>query len=510
MYNELELFVRRKRPKAEDRRREQASVFGLRSSIFLIFAFSSILGAQNLKHNHDPLPDVQRHFIKYPFLEKEENIIVNNDALEVFYQKIAKLERGEIDKVSIVHIGDSHIQADFWSGWLRRLFQYRFGSAGRGFVFPFGLAESHNPLDIKTTSNTNWQYHRNIYKKGPAMGISGASIATDKADFYIELTIKDSLVSDKFDKITLFNNKGKSAFDFTLGKGDVKKADLKKIPVKRKYHRVRSGETLSHLARKYHTSVRNLKYWNRLRTSRINIGQRLKVSKPQYAKPKTPDFKRFAYLANTEYPDSVFMATLLLDEPVNQLVIKAEKILDAQKETIIYGLVFENTTEQGVLYNAIGVNGATFNHYNKATHFFEQLKRLEADLVIVSLGTNESLGSKLDNKVFSNQSALFFENLKEALPMSAVLVTTNPAVLKKKKYKNEGNEVVRKVLISQAMRGGFAYWDLQKIMGEKGAMENWQKTKLARKDGVHFTRKGYKIQAELLFDAIMKGYNAGN
>ncbi len=45
------------------------------------------------------------------------------------------------------------------------------------------------------------------------------------------------------------------------------------------YYKVKSGDNLGHIARKYHCSVKQLKSWNNLRSDRINIGQRLKVGK---------------------------------------------------------------------------------------------------------------------------------------------------------------------------------------------------------------------------------------
>lgn len=44
-------------------------------------------------------------------------------------------------------------------------------------------------------------------------------------------------------------------------------------------HKVRSGETLSEIAGKYHVTVTQLKSWNNLRSTRINIGQRLVLYK---------------------------------------------------------------------------------------------------------------------------------------------------------------------------------------------------------------------------------------
>ena len=42
-------------------------------------------------------------------------------------------------------------------------------------------------------------------------------------------------------------------------------------------HKVRSGQTLSHISLKYRVSVKNIKKWNNLRTSRINRGQSLYI-----------------------------------------------------------------------------------------------------------------------------------------------------------------------------------------------------------------------------------------
>lgn len=340
------------------------------------------------------------------------------------------------------------------------------------------------------------------------MGLAGASIATGEDSFYIELIVEDSLSSDKFNKITLFNQKGDKTFDFTLGSGDVKKAYQKERPTKRRYHRVRSGETLSHLASRYGCSVSSLKRWNGLRSSRINIGQRLAVSKPIYVKSKTPDFNRFAYLANSEYPDSIFSATLQLEKPVNQLVIKGERRMPSQKEMTFYGVSLENTLQPGILYHSIGVNGSTFYHYNKAALFFDQVGSLNADLIIISLGTNEALSSGFKREQFDEQANAFLEKIKTQFPEASILITTNAAALDKNKRENSENETAREVLLENAKKYDAAAWDLYKIMGGTGSMKEWQAKGIAQSDGVHFVQKAYELQAALLFDALMNGYNA--
>lgn len=43
------------------------------------------------------------------------------------------------------------------------------------------------------------------------------------------------------------------------------------------YYKIRKGDTLSHIARKYHVSVAQLKKWNRLHSDFIREGQKLKI-----------------------------------------------------------------------------------------------------------------------------------------------------------------------------------------------------------------------------------------
>ena len=45
------------------------------------------------------------------------------------------------------------------------------------------------------------------------------------------------------------------------------------------YYTVKSGDTLSRIAVKYHTTVANIKKWNSLRSDMIRPGQKLKVKK---------------------------------------------------------------------------------------------------------------------------------------------------------------------------------------------------------------------------------------
>jgi membrane-bound lytic murein transglycosylase D len=51
------------------------------------------------------------------------------------------------------------------------------------------------------------------------------------------------------------------------------------VGAKTKYHTVKKGQTLSYVANKYGVSVTKLQKWNNMKSSKLKIGQRLKILK---------------------------------------------------------------------------------------------------------------------------------------------------------------------------------------------------------------------------------------
>ena len=80
--------------------------------------------------------------------------------LETFF---AALERSETDgvdeRVGIVQIGDSHTASDTLSGQLRRRFQTRFGSAGRGLAAPGRPWAGFRQEQMSWGMSRGWQTH---------------------------------------------------------------------------------------------------------------------------------------------------------------------------------------------------------------------------------------------------------------------------------------------------------------------------------------------------------------
>ncbi len=107
---------------------------------------------------------LQAQIDAYPFLrtDKNEIYIPSKTSFKLFFDKLKKLQSGEKEKVHILHIGDSHIQADIFSGRVRQRFadDYRFGIGARGFLFPYRLAKSNNPEDFQVLYTGSWEGKR--------------------------------------------------------------------------------------------------------------------------------------------------------------------------------------------------------------------------------------------------------------------------------------------------------------------------------------------------------------
>ncbi len=160
---------------------------------------------------------------KYRFLKPDKNVIGNDsDALDRFYQQLYLLETKSTTRVSIAHIGDSHIQADFFSGMLRQKLQTEFGNAGRGLIFPYRVARTNEPTSYQSSSNVSWETKRNIFLDNPLpIGIGGITIKTMDSAAAIKLNVLDQGALDySFTKLSIFQDKGPGVFDFMVYEGN--------------------------------------------------------------------------------------------------------------------------------------------------------------------------------------------------------------------------------------------------------------------------------------------------
>ena len=130
------------------------------------------------------------------------------------------------------------------------------------------------------------------------------------------------------------------------------------------------------------------------------------------------------------------------------------------------GIVLEND-QNGIIYHAIGVNGARFSDYNKCSLFFDQIQALQPDLIIVSLGTNEAFWKALGRN-YDKQVENFIAQIREHYGNCPILLTSPPPSLFKKKLTNPYCEQYTHVLIDNSVKKNYGVFDMYNVLGGSG------------------------------------------
>jgi lysophospholipase L1-like esterase len=380
---------------------------------------------------------VYKPSFNYKFSKAKPNVIVDRDSLLCrFFENLShlrKLSNDSVKNISVVHIGDSHIQADFFTGTARKLMNHYFGNPGRGLIAPNRLMKSNNGRHYKITSSKQWKHSFVVKPNGIPIGITGLGLQTRDltADINI-LTVDESFPGEwDFNKVTAYCDIGKT--DIYLTQQNVLEIDT------------------------------------------INP----------------------------------FAKAFLLDTLTNNVEIS---FISPEQEISVSGFHLSNG-KSGVFYHSIGINGAKFCDYNQCSEeFYQQIASLNPDLVIVSLGTNESMHKAIDEDQLYSDISDFVFNIRHSSPNTTVIFTTPVETFARAGRKtsavpNRKVGKVRDIIINFAEKNGYPYWDLYNIAGGKDSALEWNKKKLFVRDRIHLTQRGYEYMGELLFEAIIKSYN---
>ena len=164
--------------------------------------------------------------VAYPFLNTAANHIENATiGLQRFYQRLAQLPLYPTGlpsaRVSVVHIGDSHLQADEFSGRTRQELQRTYGNAGRGLVFPFHVAKADGSHSFRTFNKGGrlWWSRRLLSRPDSTLpvGLSGFVLATTDSNAAFVLRIPPQPGPDyRFTRLTLLRQASPTAFDWQV------------------------------------------------------------------------------------------------------------------------------------------------------------------------------------------------------------------------------------------------------------------------------------------------------
>lgn len=421
------------------------------------------------------------------------NTITNTSALKLFFEKLYYLDTQKAGKVNIVHIGDSHIQADLFTGVIRKALQERFGNGGCGFTFPHNLAKTNGGHYIRYNSNVSWESRRNIYEpNGTVVGLSGIGLFTEK-NFAVEVSVRDS--SYLFNTIKIITPGNKPTFDVATSS---KIIVLESTVPKKITHRIKNGEVLGSIADKYGVGISAIKKLNDLKSDNIRAGKTLRIptNEMQQKQVKRSEFIPLSLAADA------FSNYYHSEKPLSKIYLLPGKKADSYN---LNGLVLEKD-DAGIIYHSIGVNGAKASDYNKYPLFFEQLPALKPDLIIISLGTNESF-DKMTNDEYLQQLNLFLANIKEKNPDVAILMMTPPPSLFKRRYPNTFAAGYAKQILMQETEKNYASWDLYSEMGGLFSVNRNAAKGLLSADKVHYSKAGYEKQGAMFSESFLQAYD---
>ena len=324
----------------------------------------------------------------------------------------------------MLHIGDSHVQADYFSGQVRKRLQAHFGNAGRGLIFPYRMANSWGPIDFGFAYSGLWQYS-SIVKPGGAgnIGYSGFAVSTVQ-NGTVEIRVRKKNENLEFSQVRILGNN----------------------------------------------------------TSFL----------PQYSKTNFSAYKldHSTVIDFEGLEDSVVLRPLLSSKPVD-----------------LGGFVLTNG-QPGLLYHAIGINGASTLHFERSEYKGQEASELRPDLIIVSLGTNDAYvpPSSFCSSCIYGRYLQLIRSIKASNPGVSLLLTVPPDHYYQRNYPSKNLNQIIDIIYEVGSEENTAIWDLYRLMGGAGSIAEWRHMGLAQRDLVHFTEEGYTLQGDWLFEALMHHY----
>lgn len=378
--------------------------------------------------------------LKFIDFEKNKIEVFDSTQWTFFQKKLCSCAESDTAKVSIVHIGDSHLQADFLSGELRRCLHREFNHSrpSRGLIFPYTVAGTNNPSNYKIGYTGDWTNSKCIDRQCENIGISGITVTTSDTTSTLYICIADNEPPGYGgSRIQLFT-------------------DLNKLGL----WPILYGDTAT----------------NRL--AKIDV-----------------ESQSIIWELDTIVDSIAFT--------FNKMPIQGKRIKSKGDSFILQGLSL--TTGKGIEYHTIGVNGARVSSYLKCEKFIPQLKSLNPDLVIISLGTNDSYGQNFNSEKFENQLAKLIESIqKEGICNNILLTTPGNDKINRELY-NQNAHICAETIAKVGKQMKCAIWDFNAIMGNGENVDVWFESGLMRSDYLHFTKEGYELQAHLLFNAMLNG-----
>jgi|WetSurMetagenome_2_1015567.scaffolds.fasta_scaffold04744_3 lysophospholipase L1-like esterase len=375
-------------------------------------------------------------------------------ALDPFFAALGALEHPPSDSVRIVrilHFGDSHVEADLWTGEIRRLLQARFGDGGVGYVMP----------------GKPWRFFRHTLAKSTGTGWLPVGVGKDPGDGFVGLSAAAIAPGPKVQPAGVLAPG--ATYEVQVG-----------LP---------SGPA-------------PLALWVDGECAFAGpVGEGYEIPGDGLAQEVRP-------LPSDPCQSVVFLrgSTIVPDMPHD---VSLQPLQGGDLRLL--GMEFESG-RSGVLYEPLGIIGAEVSNLDK---WRPEVRRILLDhtapgLIVVSYGTNEMGQNDFSEEDYLALCGRIIADLRRDAPGVPLLVT-GPIDRDARRSRLKGvvktNEPeVVDALRRAALENGAAFWDARAAMGGEGSIVAWRAAGLAQADYVHLTAPGYDKLAALLYGELMAAY----
>ncbi len=176
----------------------------------------------------------------------------------------------------------------------------------------------------------------------------------------------------------------------------------------------------------------------------------------------------------------------------------------------IYGISLDGN--RGVAVDNIALRGSSGTIFNQMNQGFlgQMYANMNIKLFVLQFGGNVT---PYITDTYNYYEKMFYAQLvtlKRLVP-DAVIITIGPADMSRKieeHYESYPNiPKIRNALRSATFRAGGAFWDMYAAMGGENSMPSWVQSGLASPDYTHFSHKGAKIISQMFYNALISEYN---
>jgi hypothetical protein len=432
------------------------------------------------------LEKIKKEKIDVPENKRIQYPDATRNSMAAFFKALAELEM-QSNHIRIIHYGDSQLEGDRISDYLRNRLQLRFGGWGPGIILPYDISNSR--ISVRQSESNNWVKYA-IYGKTPKL-----------ANGYYGI--------------------GASAYKYSSGA--VNKGDDKKELVKHYYKK-----NIENPDGSVSMEIDSTKFYYDSITSKTNPnklfgGAWMKIQNATGSYPRVRQYNRLTLLYSSEEPfnfklkvtDGTEMNEFLSASPATTKSYNLGEVTSGVtlnftgKSPYLYGVALDGNT--GIAVDNFPMRGSSalgFDGIN-ISMLSELYKQMNVKLIVLQYGINLVPDPKSNYDWYARAFSKQLANIKAASPNASILII-GPSDMSRKTaegYESYPNiPIIRDAMKKAAFENGCAFWDLYTAMGGQNSMSSWVSNKLAAKDFTHFSTEGARYVSEMLYNTLMDEY----